>query len=187
MLQLARPGRKRKSGRRTASGHLAREHVNYAALAAEQPHRRGLPVEARLSQDAVTELGRLSLVRLITETQKLAGEEYARRTAAYRAVVGGPPGTARSSFLAGCNPDSCSYDPDGRCECRRRVTEYQELFQVVNQCGRRVEMAVKRVVAHNEAPDAWELALLSLGLTALAAHLRLTERGKRLGSRNRGF
>jgi hypothetical protein len=182
-----RAGRKRKSGRRTASGPLAREHVNYAAMAALQPHRRRLPVEARLSQDATTALGRLFLCGKIWEPQKLAGEEYTRRVGSARATMAGPGRMGPHGRWSGCNPDGCRADLDG-CECYRRIAAYQELFQVVNRCGHRVEIMVKRVISDADLDETTlsgdELDMVRIGLSALAAHLRLTERGKRAYARN---
>ncbi len=173
-----RAGRKRKQGRRSASGHLAREFVNYAAMAAEQPHRRCLPSKVRLSQDATTELGRLYLCDKITEPMYLAGEEYSRRIEAYRATTGGPRAMIISSRWSGCNPDLCRIDVQ-ECECYRRTLAYQELFEVVNQCGHRVERVIRRIIGQDEPISSFELNLLSIGLTALAKHLHLSERGRR--------
>jgi hypothetical protein len=51
-------------------------------------------------------------------------------------------------------------------------------------CGRRVEMAVNRVVAHDQTPISTDIYLLSLGLSALARHMRLTNRQKNATQRN---
>jgi hypothetical protein len=180
---MARVGRKRKAGRRTASGQLAREHVNYAALAALQPHRRDLPLEVRLSQDATTEIGRLFLWKRITEEQYLAGQEYERRIGAYRATIAGPHGLVGITGWSGCNPDVCRRNGN-ECECSRRAHAYQELSDVINQQGRRVELVTNRIVGSGEKVTYLELPLLRMGLGALAGHLRLTERGKRAYARN---
>lgn len=184
VIGMSRAGRKRKSGRRHANGELAHPAVNYGALAALQPHRRGLPVNARLSQDATTELGRAFLRGQITEAEHLAGQEYARRIGQYRATVCGPRAGAGSSRWSGCNPDLCRLD-GGSCECLRRRQDYQEFQHVVAMQGRRVELAVGWVVSHDRVPMKDEIALLSIGLSALARHMRLTNRQKSVGSRNR--
>ena len=180
---MARVGRKRKSGRRHANGELAHPAVNYGALAALQPHRRSLPVNARLSQDATTELGRAFLRGQITEAEHLAGQEYARRIGQYRATVCGPRTTAGAGRWSGCNPDLCRFE-GGDCECLRRRRDYQEFQEVIAKAGRRVEMAVNRVVAHDQTPIFHDIYLLSLGLSALARHMRLTNRQKNATQRN---
>jgi hypothetical protein len=48
-----------------------------------------------------------------------------------------------------------------------------------------VEMAVNRVVAHDQTPIFHDIYLLSLGLSTLARHMRLTNRQNSLPSRNR--
>lgn len=177
-----RKGRKRKSGYRTPSGQLVRQYVDYRKMAAEQPHRRDLPGRARLSQEATTSLGRLHLFGKIPEAWVLAGYEYARRIGAYRATTSGPRATAGNGHWGGCNPDLCRADM-AECECDRRTKAYQELFEVVNKCGRRVERVVNKIVAHDEELGGFELNLLSIGLEALARHLRLAERGGLHGRR----
>lgn len=181
---MARAGRNRKAGRRTANGELARPAVNYRAMAALQPHRRALPEDARLSSEATTELGRAFLRGQITEPEHLAGQEYARRIGQYRATVCGPRATSGAGRWSGCNPDRCRLD-GGDCECLRRRRDYQELQEVVAGEGRRVEMAVNRIVAHDQEPSLNDIILLSVGLSALARHLHLTNRQKSLPSRNR--
>ncbi len=184
-----RAGRKRKQGLRTPNGELARPAVNYGALAALQPHRRDLPEEARLSQDATTELGKAFLRGLITEAEHLAGQEYARRRGQYMATVCGPRTIAGTSRWSGCNPDEClALAIDGAhhsCECQRRRQDYQEMQQVISRCGRKVEAALGWVIAYDRVPMADEVYLLSIGLRALARHMRLTNGHKALTSRNR--
>ncbi len=181
---MARAGRKRKQGRRSPNGDLARPAVNYAALAALQPHRRVLPPDARLSQDATTELGRAFLRRQITEPEHLAGQEYARRIGQYVATIAGPRAGVGTGRWPGCNPDLCLEDGSD-CECRRRLRDYQEFHEVVARCGRRVEIAVNRIVQHDQTPVFSDIYLLSIGLSSLARHMRLTNRQKTLTSGNR--
>jgi len=183
--QMARSGRKRKSGyRRHPGGQLAAgPAVNYRAMAAMQPHRRDLPVEARLSPNATTELGRAKEKWQITQPQLLAGEEFARRTGQYLATIDGPSLTSGNGRWSGCNPSACGSDDD--CECRRRRRDYQELQEVIAQCGRRVEIVVKWVVIYNLVPSKSDLPLLVEGLQALAVHLRLTNQGNRRLYENR--
>ncbi len=183
VVQLARPGRKRKSGRRTASGHLAREHVNYAALAAEQPHRRGLPAELRTHPDAVTELGRLALLGLITQPQKLAGEEYSRRVGAYRATIAPPSQLGARGRSFECNPIGCGLEPE-KCTCERRKGELRVLLDVLTDCGGRVKIATEMVCIEDQRATEAVLGYVTLGLAALANRLGLTKHGKSANVRN---
>ena len=179
MALTNRRGRKRKSGYRQPNGQLVRQpqEINYSHLAAEQPHRIGLPEDSRLRQEAETEIGRLYLKKQIGEPQYLAGQEYARRVGAYLASIGVPSGTAGSGRWSGCNPDLCRNEPD-QCECARRLRDYQEFHEVIAKCGRRVEMVMKRVVINGDSPGSYELGILVVGLMALSRHMHLTARGK---------
>lgn len=172
-----RKGRKRKSGYRHPNGELKTKTIDYMKLASEQPHRRGLPADYRLSHDAETELGRLYLKKQITESQYLAGQEYARRVGAYMATICAPHGMVGSGRWSGCNPDACRKEPD-QCECTRRLRDYQEFHEVTAKCGRRVEMVMKRVIVNGNTPGNYELAILLIGLSALTRHMHLTARSK---------
>ncbi len=178
MTLTNRKGRKRKSGYRQPNGQLVRQVIDYTKLAAEQPHRRDLPADQRLSHDADTELGRLYLKKQIAEPQYLAGQEYARRVGAYMATICPPHNMTVSGRWSDCNPDLCRKEPD-ECECARRLRDYQEFHEVVAKCGRRVEMIMKRVVINGLSPGNYELGILLVGLMALSKHMHLTMRGKR--------
>jgi len=160
---MARAGRKRKYPRNIAPA------VNYRAMAALQPHRRGLPEAHRLDQKAATRLGCLCLVGMITEAQYLAGLDYAHATGQYLSTVEAPRSLSGSGGGYDCKPDSC---PAGSCECLRRVVRYDELYCVLAKAGRRPLIEVNRVAVHNQRSS--ELEVLRIGLNALARHLRLT-------------
>lgn len=162
-------GRKRKHGRRHPGGQLIQPAVNYRAMAALQPHRRGLPDPE--SEHATTELGRMFLQNKITEPQFLAGQEYARRIGQYRATICGPRTTVGAGRWPGCNPEFCSDE----CECLRRKQDVQELQEVIMEKGLAVEIVTRHVVAY-DLPVVSNLNYLHLGLQALATHLHLTNR-----------
>lgn len=176
-MALNRKGRKRKSGYRQPNGQLRREKVDYMKLASEQPHRRALPATQRLSHDADSVLGRLYIKKQVSEPQYLAGQEYSRRVGAYLATICPPVAMAGSGRWSGCNPELCRSDPND-CECAHRLRDYQEFHEVIANCGRRVEMVMKRVIVNDNEPGNYELAILVVGLSALSRHMHLTERGK---------
>jgi hypothetical protein len=106
-MSLNRKGRKRKSGRRTPSGAIARKPVDYRSMAALQPHRIRLPEALRSDEKAESVLGCLNLIYRIskrtaanrpgiTDEQYEAGRRYRRLVGAYLAHVGAPRSTAGS-------------------------------------------------------------------------------------------
>src|ERR1700732_3573938 len=101
---MARRGRKRKWGAREKNGRAIRkpkqEQIDAAInQARNQPHRRGLRSNDRISELAESALGRLSLtyirasgrdVALISAGERAAGEAFAAIVASYRGVIEGP-------------------------------------------------------------------------------------------------
>ena len=165
-----RSGRKRKSGPRQPNGRLKSPAINYRALAAIQPHRKWLPEAARLDQRADTILGGLFLTKRISEALYLAGEVYAQRVGAYRTTINGPRSLAGSGKGYDCAPSGCRIEPDS-CECARRRRDYEELFDILSQSGRKSVMVVNKVAVHNQPCMGEELPFLNTGLAALARHL----------------
>ena len=180
---IGRRGRKRKSGPRNKNGRLIPQ-INYRALAAEQPHRRDLPKDARLRAEGFNELGRLYLKGIITEPEYLAGQEFARVTAMYRATIGPPRALAGAGGGYVCNPEPCREEPQ-YCACAQRRLAYMVLHDVLSAAGRRVLIAVKHVVIEDKHPAAEYQLFAIYGLIRLARHLGLTERGKSRYNTNR--
>lgn len=173
-----RAGRKRKLGYRNPSGGLRREvpTVNYLALSANQPHRRGVAECDRLSAWAGTALGRLRLGKVIDEPQHMAGEEYARCIGAYSATISGPKTTAGSGRAGDCNPEFCLVDDDD-CACVQRRKDYTELHDVVAEVDRRCQIAIKRLICEDVDLGLGEQVWACRALTALAKHMRIKARG----------
>lgn len=171
-MQVNRKGRKRKSGRRTASGALAKAHVDYQTMAAENPDRRWLPATLRLSEKAGTVLGGLNLIGRITDHQYEAGRRYGIVVGAYRSVIGTPTGMHGSSRGYDCAGLACLVD-DRLCECASRKTRYVRAFEAIK--GQRVHLAVNRVAVHDEQITEDQMDYLRLGLSALAVHFGLTQ------------
>lgn len=182
VMQLARSGRKRKSGRRTASGDLARvaPAINYRALAALQPHRACLPKEFREDPKAATLLGKLNLVHReatpygaehgINDQQAEAGRQYAVAVGRYRASIDTPSGTAGAGKGYDCLPDGCREEPS-LCECYNRRRRYNELYEALAIAGRKATMAVNDVAIRERPAD---IKHLRRGLDAVAKQIGLT-------------
>lgn len=169
MIGTNRKGRKRKSGRRTASGGLARKSVDFRSMAAAQPHRIGLPEALRTHERAASVIGCLNLRGAISDQQFEAGRLYAVAVGAYMATIGGPTLTAgegRGYECAGAR--DC---PADSCICRMRHARYDGAYRALAAAGRPALMAVNRTAVHDEASD---IAALRMGLSALARHFGLT-------------
>lgn len=171
---LNRKGRKRKSGRRTSSGALARPKVDYRAMAAAQPHRNWLPEALRLSERAGTMLGCLLLTRHISEEQYEAGRRYSVIVGAYHAVASVPGGTSGAGRGYDC-PGSSDCDP---CQCRQRTENYMRAYEAISRsAGRKAHFAINRVLWDKPVSED-QLIHLKWGLDALAEHFGLTNRRK---------
>lgn len=185
LQQVARTGRKRKSGRRNRSGDIKQPKPNYAALAALQPHRAWLPENARLSEKAGTPLGGLNLIGVLTDEHHEAGQRYAAIVGAYRAVIESPKGFnngGRGFDCAGCPRIR---EPESECACEQRKWRYDAAFAAVMDAGHRSARAVARVAVHGEACPTGSLNDLIRGLDALRKHFGLTNHGKSVHLGNR--
>ncbi|WP_040577214.1 hypothetical protein [Methylopila sp. M107] len=92
---MAKAGRKRKQNvKRQASGQPSRAGAGdvMRLVVLSQPHRRGLPVEARRDHRAESAVGRLFLTGQITASECEAGERLAARKAAFDRALAAPPG-----------------------------------------------------------------------------------------------
>jgi len=175
-------GRPRKTGARHKSGHLKRTAADPMdsprAIAARMPHRRGLGDNAA-DPAAESELGRMRLRGEVSEPEETAGQVYARMWRGYISTLNAPatPGEAqgRVSACAGCS------DPSERkyCACDLRKRIYLEAVRVVVSTAGGVLPLVHAVVILDRQCPFVDLAVLRLGLTALAEHYGLTNHRKR--------
>lgn len=189
MPMLNRKGRKRKSGRRTASGSLARRApVDYRSMAALQPHRIRLPEALRADEKAESVLGCLNLIYRIskrtagnrpgiTDEQYEAGRRYAVLVGAYLGMAGAPRSTAGSGYAS----HECL---TGACErCQQTVERYMRAHEAIGLAC----MGIPRICRHTHAAVNWvaiddrlcnadQLEYLRRGLSALADHFGLTNR-----------
>lgn len=161
-----RKGRKRKSGRRTASGDIARVRIDYRAMAEGWPHRRTLPEAVRSSELGESEIGRLYLRKRITESQREAGRQFSRIVEAHRSAICAPRGSTGNGQGRECNPAKC--DP---CHCERRMKRYRAATLALQLSGQAVYNVTYRTAVSDEACQDYELDDLRCGLTALARHL----------------
>lgn len=174
---MNRKGRKRKSGRRTASGALPRIRVDYRAMAAAQPHRKWLPEALRESERAESVLGCLNLIKRISEQQYEAGRRYSVIVGAYRAVIGVPGHMVGNGRGYDCSQAACVVDPDS-CICLVRTQAYQRAYEAISRVSRKAHLAINRVAIHNELCSHEQLSHLRDGLDALARHFGLTNHRK---------
>jgi hypothetical protein len=188
-MSLNRKGRKRKSGRRTPSGAVARRApVDYRSMAALQPHRIRLPEALRSDEKAESVLGCLNLIYRIskrtaanrpgiTDEQYDAGRRYAVIVGAYLAMASAPRSTAGAGRGQGCAGDlDC---PADTCRCRALTKRYTDAYVAVEKAGgHKVHLAVKRVAIHDQACELDQVEALKLGLSALARHFCLTNQRK---------
>jgi hypothetical protein len=168
-----RKGRKRKSGRRQPDGRIApRRPVDYRAMAALNPDRRGLPEGLRTHERAGSSLGRLNLKQRISEYEYEAGQRYAVIVGAWRASIGVP------SHLAG---NGRGYDcvgsmhcPVETCICAARQERYDDAYCAIRTHAAHLAVNAVAIHDHDISPD--QLPYLREGLSALARHFGLTGR-----------
>lgn len=95
---MARSGRKRKQGAREPSGRLKRvpQHDRAREQAAKQRSRYGLKHAELMDPRAGTAIGRAVLYGYITDVEREAGEEFARRWIRWAMLSGIPMPTAQA-------------------------------------------------------------------------------------------
>lgn len=167
-MVLNRRGRKRKSGRRTASGALARAQVDYRAMASEWPHRKALPAAVRSSELAESEIGRLCLQKRISRQMCDAGRHFSSIVEAHRSVISAPRASNGTGLGAQCNPLKCK---PADCECRKRTQRYRNATHALQLAGQAVYNVTYRVAVSDEHCQDYELDYLKIGLGKLARHL----------------
>ena len=166
-----RKGRKRKSGRREPNGKPHRAPVDYRAMAALNPDRRGVPVALRASERAGSVLGRLNLNNRISDHECEAGQRYAVIVGAYRASIGVPAHLAGNGRGYGCDPEYCGVFPN-ECVCQARKNRYDDAYCAIRTHA--AHLAVNAVAIHDQDISPDQLVHLREGLAALARHFGLT-------------
>jgi hypothetical protein len=168
-----RRGRKRKSRARTPSGKMVRAPApDFRGMAADQPHRIGLPEALRASELGGSYLGRLQAMKRISSQMREAGERYAFLVSSYYATLPMPQrphGVLDPGGGTGVDCRDC-YPPE-ICECRDRRTRYMRVYEALAREGRGVVMAVNEAAVRG-APAA-DIEALARGLAALARYFGL--------------
>jgi hypothetical protein len=179
MASKRRRGRPRKNGHRYRNGNLRPSHepaVSPAAIAATQPHRKGLGDRAA-DQRAENELGRMAIRGQVTALQCLAGQRYAAQWRAYLATLDAPRsprrGHGRGNPCAGCIGPS-----EDRCACQRAKRSWERSTFALAAADREAVVIIARVCCWDVPCPAWGLPVLRCGLDALAECLGLTTRNK---------
>lgn len=169
VIQVARKGRKRKSGSRKPSGDLRDQpKVSPKVIAMHQPHRQAVPEKHRHDQRAESPFGALVLNHVITGAQYRAGCRYARIFRRYVAAINAPSPNPPS--IAGVmEPKYTSHLPDSIA--RDRKLEYDAAFEYLGRAGQRAQRAVARYAVNDQfCPDAEEIENLRTGLSTLDEH-----------------
>lgn len=123
-MKRNRRGRKRKMGRRYASGDIKRQAETPLMVAKLMPHRKTFG-EAASNALAESAFGRLFLRREISQSQHNAGCMYRAKVLAYQAVIGGPKRLTNGNGRG----MECSFDCWGdMCICARRKEAYHEML-----------------------------------------------------------
>jgi hypothetical protein len=178
----SRRGRPPKAGERYASGRLRPDDPRIVALA--QPHRRG--EKFRLDQRAETPLGGLNIVGQLTDEQYEAGRQYAGVVGRYRVVIGAPRASPSSAGILVADGLGGGAPPLSIDEAERRKREYEAAYEALWDAGQRAAKAVARVAVYGEAWLPGMLSELRTGLSALAAHFRLTHARKSVNTEMSG-
>lgn len=181
-------GRKRKSGRRYASGDLVRE-VETAPSAIRRLRDAALAGMADARWGA--QIGRLYLAGRLTSEQYDAGCRWAALASRHSAAIGSRAGTNSPSDFnrskgTPVDPDS----PAGEMEARRHLKDlerYQKALVVLARHGVSVRMAIRRLCEEDLHLTFLEFGHALFGLNELAIHFGLTGQSKsatHLGNRS---
>ena len=181
MASKRRKGRPRKPGHRYRNGKLRLSShepaVSPAAIAATQPHRKGLGDRAA-DQKAECELGRMALRGQVTALQCLAGQRYAAQWRAYLGTLDGPRspqrGHGRGNPCGGCT--GAIERRDCACDLARRL--WTRSTFALQAADREAVVTIARVCCWDTPCPPWALPVLRCGLDALAESLGLTTRNK---------
>lgn len=141
----------------------------------EQPHRRDLPEDLRLSEKAGTVLGRLNLMGFISDHQHEAGQRFQVVVGEYLSSIGAPRGGGGAGRGYPCD-GSPNCDP---CECLVRKLAFREACKALDDAGHRAGVAVAHVAVHGEPLVEGFYWWLKRGLTALVRHYGLDQRKRR--------
>ncbi|UOK73002.1 hypothetical protein [Ancylobacter polymorphus] len=132
---MAKRGRPRKAGKRTASGQLSRSTIavlergeREAVMA--QPHRASLPEELRMDQRAESVIGRMFLTGAISEAQYWAADRWRALVAQFHVVLATPM-TTGSMLGRMVAPAAGQEEASGTDE--RRETEEEMRERVLTQ------------------------------------------------------
>lgn len=161
---------------REPNGRLQRDEAEHA------------PTQVRRLRDAAlrgmadarwgTELGRLFLNKKIESPMFAAGERWTKLATQYRQAIGTPRGLRSASLERG----SLGAEPDPDSPAGAEVVTHDRMISqrfvrahaALTKSGKLSEAAVRAVCERNECIGYFNLVNLTAGLSALAAHFRLT-------------
>jgi hypothetical protein len=166
---LVMVGRKRKLGKRTASGRVVKPYENPKRQVMEQPHRRDLPAQFRDRPEPESPFGQLMCLGIITPAQHEAGKRYRDISFAYRAVVSGAP-YPHPQAISLLSVHGRGGEPS-RETIQAIKGVYDAAFEALSEAGNRPQRAVKdHAVFERPCTDEYSHALLRRGLDRLVEH-----------------
>lgn len=181
-------GRKRKPGRRTADGRLAKKARpqrvrDITDVATSQPHRSWLKEGQRRDQRAESALGRMFLAGLITEPECWAGERLRSIIREFHIVIAAPITASTAAIMVAegmeipAEADHLAAErPETEEEKRDRVlAQHAGAMTVLDRLewGRQIISELDAMLMRDAEPE--HIRLVKAGLHALAAFWRMTE------------
>ncbi|ABS68929.1 hypothetical protein Xaut_3702 [Xanthobacter versatilis] len=181
-------GRKRKAGRRTADGRLAKKPRpqrvrDITDVATSQPHRSWLKEGQRRDQRAESTLGRMFLADLITEPECWAGERLRSIIREFHVVIAAPITASTAAIMVAegmeipAEADHLAAErPETEEEKRDRVlAQHAGAMAVLDRLewGRQITSELDALLMRDAEPE--HLRLVKAGLHALAAFWRMAE------------
>ncbi|MFG1454561.1 hypothetical protein V5F44_20265 [Xanthobacter sp. V2C-8] len=189
-------GRKRKQGRRTADGRLAKAPRPVRAKAVtdvvtSQPHRRWLEADRRFDQRAESALGRLHLAGKITEPECWAGDRFRSILREFHVILASPVSMSSAAIMVAEGveaPAEADYltaeRPETEEERRERVlAQFGAASAVFDrlEASKQVVSDIDALLMRDVVPA--DLGPVTTGLRALTRLWRMTEPPERVEDR----
>lgn len=189
-------GRRRKAGRRTADGRLAKKPRQQRVrditdVATSQPHRSWLKEGQRRDQRAESTLGRMFLAGLITEPECWAGERLRSIIREFHVVIAAPITASTAAIMVAegmeipAEADHLAAErPETEEEKRDRVlAQHAGAMAVLDRLewGRQITSELDALLMRDAEPE--HVCLVKAGLHALATFWRMAEPPENLNDR----
>lgn len=176
---MAKRGRRRRSGYREPNGRLSRSDARELEIRRNETLGPALHQRLRfvrkgenmladaMSERMGTPLGRLLYRKVIELHHYDAGVEYNQLCAAYGFALGVPSPHPKAATLLASFGLVASLDDITPERIQRIRTRYDDAYECLHDCGRKVLLAVNALVIHEQETD---VGVAKRGLSALAQH-----------------